>query len=391
LIGYAVPNGAPLALADLQAHLRARLPAPALPSALVVLDALPLTPNGKLDRRALPAPLDVAEGRPHIDARTPLERDLAAVFRDVLGVAQVSTDASFFDLGGHSLLAVRLTTALHAKLGIELPLRALFDAPTVEQLATYVTRQPSSAPGPERALVPIEVAAGRPPVFWVHPIGGTVLCYRELARSLAPEYATFAFEAQGVSGQGAPRASIEEMARAYVAELREVQPSGPYRLGGFSLGGIVAFEMARQLRAAGEVVAKVVLLDAAPQPLGADPEALTEDALQAHFDADIEALFAGAGSASAPQVSALFDVFCANARASAGYQPAVYDGDVALVMTPEGASAIASWREVARGTLTCETVPTTHYELMRAPEVTRVASLVLRALRGPVLEDAHDL
>lgn len=208
--------------------------------------------------------------------RDDVERQLAAAWRELLGVEQPGLDQDFFELGGHSLLAVRLFARLHQQFHVDLELATLLSAGTVRKLAAVVRQmaglpEPGSEPVRSVAdrrgqyLVPIQTEGRRPLLFLVHGAGGNVLGFRDLAHYFGNDQPVFGVQARGVDGRSAPHGSIEEMAADYLAEIREVQPHGPYFLGGYSGGGCVAYEMALQLRAVGEVVAFVGMIDT-PSP-----------------------------------------------------------------------------------------------------------------------------
>lgn len=265
LIGYVVPMpGAAPALATLRQGLQERLPDYMVPAAFVTLAALPLTPNGKVDRRALPAP---EASRPqdsarHVAPSTPTEQQIAAIWSEVLGISQPGALDDFFELGGHSLLAVRMMVQIQKRLGPNLPLSALFQGATISHLAQLVEQQDDARRW--SPLVIIQAGGSRMPFFAVHAIGGNVLCYTDLARALGPEQPFYGLQAADVLEAGDKQVRIEDMARRYVEAIRAVQPSGPYQLSGWSFGGIVAFEMAQQLRRQGEGVALLALFDSYP-------------------------------------------------------------------------------------------------------------------------------
>jgi natural product biosynthesis luciferase-like monooxygenase protein len=249
---------------SLRTHLKQTLPEFMIPSTFEVLAALPRTPNGKLDRAALPAPgsSQAVRSAESIAPRDELERTLVKVWEDALGVRPIGIQENFFELGGHSLLAMRVFSQLKRSVGIELPLASFLRAPTIEQLAEVIRRSEQTEPHREwRSLVEIEGRGSKPPLFCVHAHGGHVMFYRDLARRLGSDRPFYALQAQGVDGVLEPLTSFEQMATNYVEEIRGVQPHGPYRLGGDCLGGVLALEMARQLRAQGEDVALVAMFD----------------------------------------------------------------------------------------------------------------------------------
>jgi acyl transferase domain-containing protein/thioesterase domain-containing protein len=222
-------------------------------------------------------------GTDYAPPETPLQRALAEIWSELVGVRELGIDDDFFELGGNSLVAVRLFAAIKRRLGVSLPLSRLFEAPTIRQLAALLEalvvpeHEPAAdsgprlvsapeAPAPHDAttaqhgytpLVPIQVGAGVP-FFCVHGAGGNVLNFRDLARRLGAGQSFYGLQARGVTG-GEPATRIEQMASEYSAAIRALRPSGPYLLGGYSGGGVVAFEMAQQLRAAGEQVLLVLL------------------------------------------------------------------------------------------------------------------------------------
>jgi thioesterase domain-containing protein len=209
--------------------------------------------------------------------RDEYEQRLAALWQELLGVESVGVQDGFFDLGGHSLIAVRLFARIRKIWGIDLPLATLFAAPTLEALAAEVRSRlgvtfevagaaPATSPAPQARsgwspLVAIRKNGSRQPFFCVHGAGGNLLNFRDFAERLSPEQPVYGLEARGVDGQLPPATSIEEMADLYLEAVRMRQPHGPYLLGGYSGGGVIALEMARKLAAAGEQTANVVLLD----------------------------------------------------------------------------------------------------------------------------------
>jgi amino acid adenylation domain-containing protein len=261
LVAYVVSPAA-VRPAELRRFLGERVPAHMVPAWFVTVDALPLTPNGKVDRAALPAPgrswLDT--GEPFVTPRDPLETELAGLWAEILGVERVGVTQSFFDLGGHSLLALRLSVQVHRRLGRRLALASLFRAPTVEQQAALL--RDHVEPAERRALVAIQPRGDNPPLFCVPGHAGTVLCFQELARRLAPDQPLYGLEPRGLGDGRSPRVRVEDMAADYLREIRGLQPGGPYFISGFCFGGLVAFEMAQQLLAGGERVALLALFDA---------------------------------------------------------------------------------------------------------------------------------
>lgn len=251
--------GTDAATVDANAFLRRRLPEYLMPSTITALPALPLNANGKLDRRALPAPdlSLVARAPGHQQPRTATEVALVGIWADVLRAETVGVHDNFFDLGGHSLLVVRLFARIKRALGKDLPLTTLFRAPTVAQLAAVLDRPDPAAT--DSCVVPVHTGGTRPPFFWIHGDGSDAL----LPRYLGPDQPLYCFDHQSQDGKPAQRMSVEAVAAYYLGEIKQLCDRGPYYLGGYSFGGLVAFEVARQLHARGEHVALLALLDPA--------------------------------------------------------------------------------------------------------------------------------
>ena len=265
LTAYWVPmNGDVVSVRGLRDFLRQKLPEYMVPALFVALDALPLSPNGKVDRRALPAPegLKAEVDTDFLAPSDELELKLTKIWEKVLAIRSIGVDDNFFELGGHSLLAVRLFAQIEKSFGKNLPLATLFQAPTVRQLARALRQEGWRAAW--SSLVMIQSSGQRTPFFCVHAAGGNVLEYRDLARLLGPDQPFYGLQARGLNGKEEPHTTIKEMADHYLKEMREVQPEGPYLIGGRSSGGTIAFEMACRLAAEGEEVVLLALLDTYP-------------------------------------------------------------------------------------------------------------------------------
>jgi acyl-coenzyme A synthetase/AMP-(fatty) acid ligase/thioesterase domain-containing protein/acyl carrier protein len=268
LIAYIVPRRAavdmrgrgapasPLTVDALRTFVREKLPASMAPASYVFLDALPTTPHGKIDRANLPAPGD---GRPPLATpyQPPRGRDetqVVAICERVIGVRPIGVDDDFFDLGLDSLGALVVAAQVERKLGRPLRPGLLFAAPTVRQLVSALREQRLTA---FTSLVPVQTEGATLPFFWVHGDAST----RPLARVLGPEQRMYLLDHQAQDGRLAARTDVSTIAALYLSEMQTVQPTGPYVLGGYSFGGIVALEIAQQLTARGEQVALLALVD----------------------------------------------------------------------------------------------------------------------------------
>jgi amino acid adenylation domain-containing protein len=425
LAAYVVPATVRPTVDGLRSFLAERLPAYMVPAFWVLLDALPLTANGKVDLRALPAP-EHPHGDPgtYLAPRDILELRLVRIWEDLLGAAgpagpPIGVRDDFFALGGHSLLAVRLVARIEQSLGSSLPVAALLRSPTVEGLAALLRDGAEPSRGPL-----VELAAGprdRYPLFLVHPVGGEVLAYLPLARDLAAERSVYGLQASGESR------TLEEMAAAYLDAMRAVQPTGPYRLGGWSLGGVVAFEMARQLEAAGETVDLVALLDSyapgaaeklpddAPEALGPLGDPSGEAGLVALFAHDLARLLGLTGLAVPPwgaestasaalgwlaaeatrlgllpagvaerELARRFAVFAANHRAMAAYRGGSCAAPILLLKAGEAPATAApdlGWSLLLRRPIEVQQLPGDHYTLLQPPQVKLLSSLLRGVLQ----------
>ncbi|HEU4454724.1 MAG TPA: amino acid adenylation domain-containing protein [Longimicrobium sp.] len=407
--------------AEMRAFARERLPAYMVPASFAWLDALPRTTSGKLDRRALPAHGGESTSIPvlHVGPRSPLEERLAALWREVLGVERVGVHDDFFDLGGQSILATRLMSRMHAEIGVRLPVAELLRGPTIEQVARLIAgvgrRDEREARLP---LVPLQPLGDRPPLFLGHPGGGHVVCYRTLADLLAPRHPVYGLQARGIDDGRPPLGSVEEMAAHYLEGIRAFRPRGPYHLAGWSYGGMLAWEMARQLRAAGEEVALLALLDAgSPVPRESTAETLEPARILQRIIADL----VGWGAASLVKVDrirrlppreqalaairvvnlpkalpvtrldevlALTAVRAANLRAMLAYRPAPYAGHVTYVRTAGSdrmfprEPGLEFWSALAAGGLTVHRVTGSHGTILHQPHVSLVASHLAAAISG---------
>jgi amino acid adenylation domain-containing protein len=423
---YATFQGREPAAGELRSFVAERLPAYMVPAVFVRLDALPLTANGKLDRRALPAP-----GEPQSEAfegpREPVHVQLIHLWEEVLGRRSFGIQDDFFDLGGNSLLAVQLVAKIRRHFGQKLPLATLLDSRTIENLARVLLTRPEVPPAAH--LAPIQPRGSRRPLFCVHPGHGSVSSYLALARYLGPDQPFFGLQAQDLDREGDPYLSVEELAARYLAEITSLAPRGPYLLAGWSFGGLVAFEMAQQLRRRGEEVAGLALLDtrtpAVNAPLvGIQPEIMSSYILLEHakniaglsardlplapadlagldLQQQLDRIMTALDLRSLPAevdtetIRRYLELRLARFEAIKNYVPEPYDGRLTLfratdVYTDTALEEAAEifieaarnpsygWDEIARSPIDLRPVPGDHETLIREPHVRELAL----ALRG---------
>jgi aspartate racemase len=265
LIAYVVLE-TPVTTAELRAFAGERLPSYMMPAAFVTVEQLPLTANGKVDRRRLPPPPEPhSEREAAVAPRDELEKQLVRIWEECLGVRPIGIHDDFFELGGHSLLAIRLFARLEEALEQKLPLAMLFQAPSVAQLAALI--RGGGFVKSWRALVPIQSRGTRPPLFAVPGVDGQPIGFHRLAQLLGDDQPLYGLQSRGLDGRERPLARLEDIAAYFVDELRELYPQGPCYVIGACMGGVIAFEMARQLQAAGREVRFLGLIDAWPPPV----------------------------------------------------------------------------------------------------------------------------
>lgn len=392
LAAYVVPeDGAPVEDARLRAALQRHLPAYMVPSVFVTLPAFPLTPSGKVDRQAMPAP-EPARAAGHRPPANEVERRLARLWEAVLGVRPVGRDDDFFELGGHSLLAAGLFDRIQQEFGVRLPLMTLFQAPTVGTLSRHLLGEGVAAP-----LVPIQPRGSRPPLFCVPPAGSSVVGFAPLAEALGPDQPLFGLEPVGLDGRQAPHAGVKKMARYYLEAVRTHQPTGPYYLAGRCFGGVVAFEMAHQLRAAGEEVAFVGLFDTGmPGPrTGRDAmrrSLARRGAPSGRFRRRLRRLVKKTRRGLNILRIRIFGntverihrhVLDTHKQAMRHYVPEPFPGRLVYFHPEEegpGRLNPALWASLAEEGLTCVPVPGSHQTMMRPPHVTVLADRLRECL-----------
>ena len=376
--------------------LKHRLPDYMIPARLIFLPALPLTPNGKIDRKALPAPpAEATAGADHYVApRNAIERQLARIWQDVLGGVRAGIHDDFFALGGHSLLGVRVLSLIERQLGRKLPLATIFEARTLEQLAARL--QPEAAATSWRSLVPIQPTGTRPPLFGIH-----FLRYQNLIPHLGPEQPVYGLRyglaAQTGNDELTLPDTLEQLAAHYLAEMRRFQPRGPYALLGYSFGGVVAFEMARQLHAAGEEVRLLALLDSrlviAPKllPLAEVTRNVIKGGVQGVVRRAVAIAKREVHHHAPPGYRPHEHLSVHDARLRRTYVPQPYAGGITLFKAGEtqdfyrtNGPAEDSWRGHVRGPINVHQVTGSHLGILEEPHVRLVAEILTDLLNRPV-------
>ncbi|WP_194815485.1 non-ribosomal peptide synthase/polyketide synthase [Nocardia sp. XZ_19_385] len=325
---YANSPQAGLLAAEVRRWAGERLPEFMVPATVLALDSMPLTANGKIDRAALPDP-ELLSGNEYRGPRTERERTLTELFAEILGLDRVGIDDDFFALGGHSLLATRLTSRIRAVVGVDVPVRLIFDAPTVAELATRLGEGGVAGTDFDPVLM-LKSSGSREPLWCLHPGGGLGWFYQHLGRQL-PDRPVYAIQSRGLDG-GPTAGSMQEMVADYIDRMRTIQPEGPYHLLGWSYGGVVAQAMAAELSRRGIPVGFVGVLDSEP-PQGAIADAdITDEQAMAGIQAWADDRFGDQLEAPVIQelVQRLTKVLVNNCKLWEGYTSPFYDGDLTV-------------------------------------------------------------
>ena len=420
VIAYLVGETLPLS-EELRAFLQEQLPGYMVPAYFVHLDAFPLLTNGKIDRSALPAPNSqrTEDMRNYIGPRDSIEAQLVSIWEEVLQRSQIGITDNFFEVGGHSLLAVTLINQVKKVFQRALPLAALFSNATIQSFAELLREPEQQLDDVSSALVPIQPQGTKIPLFFIHPIGGEVLCYRDLASQLGidhPFYGLrFPFREEAVQTP----LRMENLAAHYIDALRAVQPQGPYILGGWSLGGTIAHAMAHQLRVQGEEISALVFIDSyAPALFGEESDeillllemvadlaysagnALPDVVTQPDFRENLyhrlkqlspeerlrsiweqgQSMRIIPAAFTLPQMRQLFFVFRTNTTVVRNYTPVQTDQRIMLFKPDEGRDVMDNgddgangWNALNKRSLEIYLLPGTHYTLLKRPCVDLIA------------------
>ena len=408
-IGHRLPSGAQALaayvkagdadVADLRAHLSDRLPNYMVPQSITLLDTVPLTPVGKLDRRALPEP--VFAQSTHRAPANPVEAALCDAFATALAVDSVGTDDNFFELGGNSLLATRVVATAESRHGLRIPMQTMFLDPTPAAIARRLGSADARAAAFD-TLLHMRPNGAKPPLFCVHPGIGLSWCYSGLLPHLDTDRPVYGLQLPHVAGEETALDSICELAGRYVAEIRAVQPEGPYHLLGWSLGGLIAHEMAVQLRESGAEVALLSMLDSftltADLAERAQPE-LSEVLGELGVDAANVSTIQDAAAAVRQQPGAfsaltddhlerLYRSYSHGTTLACAFEPGYFDGDVLFFTATDDAinrttpqRTASAWRPFVGGGILDYGVDCEH-SAMTAPDALATIGPVLARYLG---------
>lgn len=395
LVAYVVPTdegtdtgGQEELIHAVREHLRNSLPGYMVPTAFMLLSELPLNANGKVDRKALPTPelRDRTMEVKHVAARNANEKILSEIWSDLLNVDGIGIYDNFFDLGGHSLIGIQLLARVEKGLGQKLPLNSLFQAPTIAQFAKLL--QHGGGAGLEN-LALLQPDGARLPFVCVHGDEAN----HHMMRYLGKDQPFYAFFHQGEDGLPFAHNGVEGIARHYVSELMSVQPDGPYLLGGYSFGGMVAYEMAQQLTRAGHEVPLLVMFDTyAPDmhlTVMKAEEKLHEPLKRVVMRWLVKRALAK-GRIGSPKLRHFYIIDNYD-QAIKAYVPQPYDGPMTIFKAEESSGPNdMGWRHYVTGNLDIHVVPGNHYSLIKGTQVQRLVrelSVVIdRAVSKHVVE-----
>jgi amino acid adenylation domain-containing protein len=404
LIAYGVSRSETATEDKLKGFLRDSLPSHLVPARIMVMEKMPVTANGKIDDRALPAPDSSSSANAEAERppRGDNEQRMARLWEKVLSTNGVPANRSFFDLGGQSLQALKLFAHIHKEFGQKLPLSTLFEHSTIAELTALITPQQSettTSPG----LHAFHKNGTRNPLFCIHGGDGGTLIYRKLAEQLPDDRPIYTLEAPALSGESEVANTVQEAARRYLVHIRQVQPQGPYLLAGYCFGGIVAYEMAQQLKKAGQEIEMLCLFDTDNPAVAPRYLSLAERAarnwqegsatswagrvgkLGGRFGGGLfnkvvhktekaaATVVASTGLEAGPKLQTVI-IREAHDRAMNRYNPPSYNGDVILFTAEEQGDGVVypphlGWEGFIRGNLTILSIPGAHLTIFEEPHV----------------------
>ncbi|MED4711156.1 thioesterase domain-containing protein, partial [Bacillus pseudomycoides] len=399
LVAYVVGEGS---VNEWREHLKTHLPNYMVPAHFIEVDAIPLTTNGKVDRKALNSLTIQKESTfsTPIIPRDEIEYQLIRIWQDVLQIEDVHVNDDFFDRGGHSLLVIKLISKVREKFGKEIKVSALIENPTVEEIACLI-RDNHGMEKSLSVLVPLQESEKRP-FFCVHPFMGNVFCYIQLARLLKDHCSFYGLQNPLVEKEGMDGLTLSEVVQLYIEEMKRVQPEGPYRLGGWSLGGAIAYEIATILRNQGEEVEMLVLMDT---KVPSEQDHKTEDDMLSyilkHFihldlveqgeelvhqqDMLVDQLIVEGVLLPDADLTSLKQIINAHRKGlnlMAEHVLTPYFGEVIYFSAEEGRDLFTDWRPLLQGKVNKYSVPGSHEEIVFSPAVEKIAKCLVNELEG---------
>ncbi|KAG0223092.1 hypothetical protein BGW42_006104 [Actinomortierella wolfii] len=378
----------------LRDHLKQCLPEYMVPSAYVRMNRLPVTNNGKVDRRALPDPDNSAFMMEAYSAPVDeTEIALAAIWSDLLKMDNIGRHDNFFNLGGHSLLAMRMIAIVRSQLGLELNLKTLFVSPTIAELATVLAHNSSGTSNHHddeyNVLLPIRTRGSRSPLFCIHPGVGLSWMYVGLIKHLNPEQPLYGLQARGFDGTTAKATSMTEMTLDYIAQIRRVQPHGPYNLLGWSFGGSVAHNMAVELERQGEQVALLAIMDTSGDVSVEDQELDLDTEVDQEEKEKLILLARSKGKESSEDeksfIEMVVDIAQNNVRLRNDFKPSVFGGNLtffrATVPSTQGSLVDPeSWRPFVRGEINVYDITCKHVEMDTPDHIAAIGKVIAQKL-----------
>ncbi|MFH8791145.1 amino acid adenylation domain-containing protein [Streptomyces sp. NPDC017941] len=382
LVAYVVPapDAGEVTTSDLREFVAGRLPEFMVPAAFVVLERLPLSPNGKLDQRALPAP-ELTGSAVYRAPRSPQEEVLAGLFADVLGVEKVGIDDNFFDLGGHSLRATRLVSRIRTVLMLDVPMRIVFQAPTVAGLAEHLTGGDTGGhTDPFGVVLPLKTGGSKAPVWFIHPGIGLSWSYLGMAVQLG-DRPVHAIQARGWDGTSVP-ATFDEMVKDYVEQILGVQQEGPFHFVGHSMGGTLSQAVAAELQARGHEVPLVAILDAVPAAVFAEKDVVLDPTEAREF---LSGYLPGGGDEAERQalIHNGSSLMVEHVRLVREYTQPVYRGEVAFFnATVNSEPSAEMWDPYVQGSVRSYDIEATHFGMTGPKHTAEICDVINRYLKA---------
>ena len=416
LVAYVVGSDETVLNTDeLRSYLKERLPEYMVPAVYVTLEAMPLTLHGKIDRAALPAPdlSLVRSGREYVAPRNDLQQQLVDIWEELFKLHPIGVTDDFFELGGHSMMMIMLVARVEERLGKRVAMADLFANPTIEHFSGLIGHGKENLT--QSLVVPLRAEGTNPMFFSPHAGGGHVWCYKDLAQYLGDDQPFYGVQAREPENGLVYHTEIEAMASDYVSAIRRLQPTGPYFLGGWSMGGVIAFEMARQLQQQQQQIAMLALVDAEP-PSNEERE-FDWRVLLAMFAFDLgltrgtvnkrveemarsqqmvqlrslwmEAKRAGVVPSDMTLVEfrTLFDTFKINADTLRRYRPGEYQGRITLFCGKhdmDAAEPLRGWEKLATEGVDLHIVPGDHFSMIREPNVQALGAKLSKCIEETI-------